>query len=289
MVSAPGAKTYITDHHQNKKHTFVNVSVTGNDCALNCEHCKRTLLDSMNSACDPGELKALGDKLASKGCEGILVSGGSDIEGEVPLIEFKEALAYLKELGLKVLVHTGLASRESARVLKQAGVDQVLLDIIGSDSTIREVYHLDKTTKDFSDSLSYLRDEGLEVVPHILIGLHFGKMVGEYDALEMIMESEASHIVFVVLTPKQGTPMENVNTPKPEDIAQLIAIARILNPKAKITLGCARPPGEKKLATERYAINAGVNGIAYPTDQVMDLAEELGLELVFRDVCCSLL
>ncbi len=243
----------------------------------------------MNSVCEPGELKALGDKLAAKGCEGILISGGADSEGRVPLSGYMEAIAYLKKLGLKVLVHSGLASRESARSLKQAGVDQVLLDIIGSESTIREVYHLDKSPRDFSDSLSYLVDEGLEVVPHILIGLHFGRIVGEYDALEMIMDSGASHIVFVILTPKAGTPMENAPTPKPENIARLMAIARILNPRARITLGCAQPPGEKKLATERFAIKAGINGIAYPSDQTMDLAVEMGLKLVFKDTCCSLL
>ena len=289
VVSAPGAKTYITDHHRNNRHTFVNVSVTGNDCALNCEHCKGSLLESMYKACDPKELKELGDKLVNKGCEGILISGGADKEGEVPLSEFSEAIAYLKGLGLKVLAHSGLASRESAISMKNAGVDQVLLDIIGSDSTIREVYHLEKTTGDFSNALSYLADEELEIVPHILIGLHFGRIVGEYDALEMIMNSGASHIVFVVLMPQEGTSMENVTTPPAEEIARLIAIARILNPRAKITLGCARPPGEKKLATEKYAIEAGVNGIAYPTDQTMELAGEKGLKLIFRDTCCSLL
>ncbi|MCK5396633.1 MAG: radical SAM protein [Thermoplasmata archaeon] len=289
VVSAPGAKTYITDHHRNKRHTFVNISVTGNDCALNCEHCKGSLLDSMNNASDPQELIELGDRLIAKGCEGILISGGADKNGEVLLSGFTEAIAYLKGIGLKVLVHSGLASRESAISLKNAGVDQVLLDIIGSDSTIKEVYHLDKTTSDYSNTLSYLADEGLEIVPHILIGLHFGQMVGEYDALEMIMNSRASHIVFVVLMPKEGTPMENVTTPSAQEIARLIAIARILNPQAKITLGCARPPGEEKLATEEYAIKAGVNGIAYPTDQTMELAGEKGLKLIFRDTCCSLL
>ena len=289
VVSAPGAKTYITDHHRNKRHTFVNVSVTGNDCALNCEHCKSSLLNSMNNVSSPNALKELGSRLVAKGCQGILISGGADKDGEVPLTEFSEAIAYLKGLGLKILVHSGLASRESAISLKNAGVDQVLLDIIGSDSTIREVYHLDKTTSDYSNTLSYLADEGLEVVPHILIGLHFGKIVGEYDALEMIMNSGARHIVFVVLMPKEGTPMEKVITPSAQEIARLIAIARILNPQAKITLGCARPPGEKKQATEKYAIEAGVNGIAYPTDQTMEMAAEKNLKLIFRDTCCSLL
>ena len=289
VVSAPGAKTYITEHHSNKRNTFVNISVTGNDCALNCEHCKGSLLDSMNHASNPKELKELGDKLVAKGCQGVLISGGADKNGEVPLSEFSEAIAYLKDIGLKVLVHSGLASQESAISLKNADVDQVLLDIIGSDSTIKEVYHLDKTTSDYSNALSYLADEGLEAVPHILIGLHFGQMLGEYDALEMIMNSGANHIVFVVLMPKEGTPMEKVTTPSAEEIARLIAIARILNPLAKITLGCARPPDEKKLATEKYAIEAGVNGIAYPTDQTMKLATEKGLKLIFRDTCCSLL
>ena len=44
-----------------------------------------------------------------------------------------------EELGLPVLVHTGLVHPSTAKGLAWAGVDCVMLDIIGHADTIREV------------------------------------------------------------------------------------------------------------------------------------------------------
>ncbi len=250
-ISTPSAKTYISDYHKNKNSAFVNISVTGNSCALNCEHCKRTLLENMVHVNNADELKSLGDQLVKKGCEGVLVSGGALSTGEVPLNKYFDAIAYLKDRGLKVLVHSGLATKETAMGLKKAGVDQVLLDIIGDKETINKVYHLDKKPSDFLKSLQLLINEGLDAIPHILIGLHFGKIVGEYHALDIVTTAKPNTIVMVVLSPKIGTSMEGIATPNAEEVGKIIAIARILNPNAHITLGCARPPGEEKYLMEK--------------------------------------
>ncbi|MCK4265804.1 MAG: radical SAM protein [Thermoplasmata archaeon] len=287
--STPSAKRFISDHHRNDTNAFVNVSVTGNACALDCEHCKATLLESMLPVGSAKELEELADELVAKGCAGVLVSGGANLAGEVPLGSYYGALGYLKEKGLKVLVHTGLATRETAKELKKAEVDQALLDIIGARETIREVYHLDKGPEDFRMSLRALVEEGLDVAPHIVIGLHFGRILGEYEALDIITRSGASNIVLVVLSPKQGTPMENAKTPPPEDIGRLAAIARIMNPDARVLLGCARPAIREKLEMESLALRAGINGMAYPSDATVELAKELDLKTIFRDACCSLM
>ena len=52
---------------------------------------------------------------------------------------------------LQVLVHTGLVDATRAWALKQAGVDVAMLDIIGDEDTIRDVYHLDRPVADFED------------------------------------------------------------------------------------------------------------------------------------------
>ncbi len=288
-VSTPGAKTYISDFHKNKRNTFVNISITGTNCSLDCEHCKKSLLESMIPIASGDELKILGNRLVERGCEGILISGGAIPTGEVPLDNYFDALSYLKNKGLKVLVHTGLASRETASRLQKAGVDQVLLDIIGDEETIKKVCHLKKRPSDFLNSLQVLIDNGLDVAPHIIIGLYFGQIVGEYYALEMVTQAKPNNIVLVALSPSAGTPMERVATPPPEEVGKIVAIARILNPKAHIALGCARPPGKEKESMEIYAVQAGITGIAYPADETIEYAKSLGLEITFKDTCCSLL
>lgn len=288
-VSTPSQKTYISNFHQNKINSFVNVSITGTNCALNCEHCKKNLLESMIPISKPNDLKILGDKLIKKGCQGILVSGGSSSIGEVPLNNYFETFVYLKNIGLKIIVHTGLASEDTAIGLKKAGVDQVLIDIIGDENTIKNVYNLEKTPYDFFNSLKILIKNGLDVVPHILVGLNFGRISGEYNALKMLTQLKTNNIIFVIISPIKGTPMENIIPPSFKEVGKIAAIARILNQNTNINLGCARPTGEEKELIEKSAIDAGINGIAYPSDETIEYAKNLGLEIKFKDTCCSLL
>ncbi|MCK5561873.1 MAG: radical SAM protein [Thermoplasmata archaeon] len=288
-VSAPSAKTYITDHFRNTKNNFVNISLTGTHCELNCEHCKRKLLESMLPAPTPAKLIELGDRLVKKNCEGVLLSGGALASGSVPLDPFYDAIKHLKQIGLKVIVHTGLVEEQVAHNLKSSGVDQVLIDIIGDAATIREVYHLDKTPDDFDQSLRFLNGANLSIAPHIVIGLHFGKIKGEYNAIEIISRNNPEVIVLVVLSPIYDTPMYGSALPSAEEIARIAAITRIMNPETPVTLGCVRPPGSDKLQTEKLLIRAGVNGITYPMDETIDFGESLGLKMQFQETCCSLL
>jgi uncharacterized radical SAM superfamily protein len=288
-ISVPSAKTYISDHYKNKRDKFVNISITGTKCELNCEHCKRKLLQSMIPAEDPETLKEIGDALIKKGCTGVLVSGGAESDGMVPLDDCIDSIRYLKDLGLQVIVHTGLVNEKTARELKSAEVDQVLIDIIGDEDTIKKVYHLDKTPKDFEESLLILKKVGLAMAPHIVIGLNYGKITGEYNALNLITEIKPEVIVLVVISPIYGTPMHGVKSPPTGDIVKIAAIARIINPYTKLTFGCARPAGPQKNETEKMLIKAGVNSIAYPSDETIDYAHSLGLKTVFKEACCSLL
>ncbi len=288
-VSAPSAKTYITDHYKNKKNRFVNISLTGNNCELNCEHCKRQLLSSMISAKTPEKLKEIGETLMQKGCTGILLSGGATIAGEVPFEGFFEAISYLKSKGLQVIVHTGLVNEKIANKLKEVNVDQALIDIIGDNETIQNVYHLNKTPEDFKKSLLFLKNAGLNIAPHIVIGLNFGKITGEFNAIRMISEIGPDIIVLVILSPIYNTPMNGVPLPTPEEIARIAAITRIKNPNIPITLGCIRPAGINKFETEILMIMSGINSITYAMDETIEFAESMGLEINYNETCCSLL
>ncbi|MEA3339892.1 MAG: hypothetical protein U9R15_07990, partial [Chloroflexota bacterium] len=42
--AVPGAKRYQTEHYHNTPHRFASISVTGQQCALMCEHCQGRLL-----------------------------------------------------------------------------------------------------------------------------------------------------------------------------------------------------------------------------------------------------
>ncbi len=187
------------------------------------------------------------EKLKKDGALGCLISGGCLPDGSVPIDKFIDAIAKIKqELGITVVVHTGVIDLQTAKRLKAAGVDAALIDIIGSDETIREIYHLNVTVSDYEKSLQAFHDSGIPFVPHVLVGLHYGKLKGELEALKMMAKYSPSAVITIAFMPIHGTPMENISPPEPEDIARILASARLLMPETPIVLGCMRPKDESK-------------------------------------------
>jgi uncharacterized radical SAM superfamily protein len=287
---APTIKKYETDEYSNKQYPFfVPASVTGTKCRLNCDHCRGIILESMYKTQDPGSLYNLALSLKEQGCKGLLVSGGAEINGSVPLKEFAPVMARVKyELGFKMAVHTGLVDQETADALSKACIDSAMIDIIGSDETIRDVYHLKATIADYENSLKNLVDMGIRVSPHVVIGLHYGKILGEYNALEMISRYNIASLVLVVLTPMRNTPMISIAPPDLEEVGNILATARNMFPSTYISLGCARPGGDYRFKLDKKALDMGINGIAYPAEGIVKYAMEKGLTPVFSEYCCSL-
>jgi len=285
---APSFIYYKTNYFCSSPEAFPSISVTGSSCALKCKHCGGKVLNTMFPATTPSDLINLCAELKRKGAVGCLISGGCLPDGSVPLDKFVDGIAEVKRnMGLTLVVHTGVIDFSTARRLKEAGVDAALIDIIGSDETIREIYQLNVKVEDYDRSLRALHKSGISFVPHVLVGLHYGKLKGEFQALKMISKYSPSAVIIIALMPIHGTPMENVSSPKPKDIVRVLATARLMMPRTPIVLGCMRPKGEHKVRTDTLAVNAGVNAIAFPAEEAVQLAESLGLEVTFSSLCCS--
>jgi uncharacterized radical SAM superfamily protein len=290
LCYSPTAYPYeIKDHTQISSHNFVSLSVTGTSCSLMCEHCEGRLLRGMESTLTPESLFERCKEIKALGGEGVLISGGSDSKGYVPLERFTASIQRVKsELGLEVVVHTGLVSEETAQGLAEARIDAAMLDIIGDDSVSKNVYHIKDGPKKMRQSLDILESLGVPTVPHILVGLDYGKLAGEIEALDMIAQGNPAAVVIIALSPVRKTAMEGVSPPSPEDIGRVMTVARLGMKEVPLLLGCARPMGNHKKETDSYAILSGVNGIALISQEGVNLAKEQGLKPVFLDVCCSL-
>jgi len=192
-----------------------------------------------------------------------------------------------EELGLKIIIHTGIISKEMAQNLRDAGVDAALIDVIGSDETIQEIVNSDLHIENYEASLKNLYDSGIAFVPHVIVGLHYGALRGELNALKMISKYSPSSLVVIALIPLKGTPLENCNPPTPESIAQILATAKIMLPSVPLSLGCMRPTGRHRIQTDILAVKAGVNAIAFPEKEAIELAKSLGLKVEFSYECCS--
>ncbi len=290
VFHAPGLKRYQTsEYDQHNEAEFVAISVTGEACALNCEHCKTGVLKGMRSL--PGGSESLYElcaRLHDQGAKGVLISGGSDRRGRVPLRKHIPDLIKVRhKLGMVIRVHPGLPDEQTCSALADADIDGAMVDIIGDDRTIRDVYHLDTDVDEYEAVLERLDRHGVPCVPHIIMGLHYGKLLGEENALAMIARHQLKLLVLVILMPLSGTPMAAVIPPPTGEIAKFFTLARRTLPKKPIMLGCARPLGQYKEKIDRAAIDAGFNGIAYPAEGMVEYARSRGLKPHFVNACCG--
>ncbi len=181
-VFLPGMFTY--NGHRGK---YPALSITGSKCELRCDHCMGTTLQPMISADSPEKLVEKALRLSGRGNHGILISGGCDMKGRLPWAGFIPAIREIKErTGLYISVHCGLLDYSTARLLKSAGVDQALIDVIGDDETYRKIYHVDFRVSRIVGTMENLERAGIPIIPHVVCGLYFGRIMGEKKALEII-------------------------------------------------------------------------------------------------------
>ncbi len=266
---------------------FPSLSVTGSSCALMCKHCKGKLLESLIPAttCDELEKKAL--QLQKNGAKGILITGGCDMQGKVPVSDLIPAIKKLKEeTELLLIAHTGFISSEEAGALKGSGLDGIGFDVIGDMNTAKEVYGLDVSEKEYIESLLAIESSGIMVFPHVCVGLHFGELKGEFRALELIKTITPSTVIITGLMPVSGTPMARIK-PEPSDFEKVMERATGMFPS--VVLGCAHSTGKDREEIEKIALKCGVSGIASPTLQTINFAKEKGYEISYYGTCCGLM
>jgi len=266
------------------------VSITGGACKLQCDHCRAKILEPMIPATTPEALWRVVEARIAAGAKGMLLSGGSNQRDEVEYAPFLPTVRRIKDRypEFRIAIHTALVDRAMARAIEAAGVDAAMLDMIGAQDTISQVYHLRRPVADFERSLEALVETSMKVVPHIVLGLHYGRMLGEWAALETIARHRPSALVLVVAMPFYAPAQRPFATPGSAEVGAFFLDARRALPDVPLLLGCARPAGRAKLEIDSYAVLAGLSGIAHPAEGVVELALRLGRAVKVTPACCSI-
>lgn len=267
---------------------FPVISITGGSCALNCGHCGRKYLKHMIPCTTPASLVERCGEAATRGARGVLLSGGYNPDGYVPFEPFLDAIERVKrETGLLISAHTGLVPRWLARELGRTGVDLADFDLIGDDETIRLALGIDRTVEDYTRTIKNLKRSLPYVAPHICIGLHAGKVKGEWRAIEIAGKIKPAVLVMLVLAPTPGTRFERTIGPGPKEVGEIIMRARTKLPGTALALGCMRPRGEIRTEFEIQALQSGANRVAIPSGLTLEAARRIGLEVRRLDACCA--
>ncbi|HHY12482.1 MAG TPA: radical SAM protein [Firmicutes bacterium] len=259
------------------------VSVTGTECSLQCAHCGGRYLEHMAT------VDSIDHVLSKKNITGILLSGGCDQAGQVPLVPSIGCVRRkLAETGrpFGINVHPGIVGEQEA--LEIADFATVIsFDFVLDDVTIQAAFGGYRTGRDYIRSFSNLRKGKAKVVPHILVGLYKGEIRGEYEAVEFLAREGVDELIFIVFIPTPRTRWEHLPPPDVDEVLRLIAWARVQNPQAKISLGCMRPKGKYREQLDPAAVKAGVDAMVLPHSQAVREARDRGLAISRKEECCA--
>ncbi len=301
--AVPGGKVYINDYYVNSPDSFLNISITGRECDLMCRHCRKELLKDMSPAGDSKKLVELVEKYIKRtgssskntgngSLKGMLISGGFDSDGKLPVNNILPGVRELKSKYpfLTIYIHTGFLNGDEAASLKNSGVDAVLVNLIGSQKAIREVYNLkDRTYGDYLDTIKLLKGFELKVSPHIIIGLEDGKLSDEFRTVKDALALGVDSLVFIVLK-KASRNAGFISSKVPHDeIIRLVKYARGLSGDVLLSFGCAKPSGRSRSLLEIGLIKAGIDSMAFPAEETIRFAVENKIAHTFVEKCCAIL
>lgn len=287
----PSFKTFASSEIANcGKSAWPAVSITGGECKLACDHCKAKILEPMIAARTPEQLWRVVNEQVEGGARGMLLTGGSNHRNEVEYGPFYPAIRRIKDSFpfFRIALHTALTDEEGACSMEQAGIDVAMMDVIGAQDTISQVYHLKRSVEDFERTLAALTATRLRVVPHIVLGLHYGRFLGEWHALEVVRRHCPDALVLVAAMPFYAPASRPFVTPDAHQVGRFLLDARKALPDLPLLLGCARPPGRARSQIDAYAVMAGLSGIAHPAEGVVELAARLGRAVRVSAACCSI-
>lgn len=257
---------------------FPAVSVTGMRCELMCGHCRGKHLKGMADTSRSSDLLSEAERILSEGGTGILISGGCDAEGRVPLTDHTETISKISEMGLGINVHSGFLTEHDASELVKAGVSRFSVDVHQDPLIIRNALHLDVGPEAYADTISNILVSGGVPVPHITAGFGTDDLV---LSAEMAGKMGIKDMVLLALVKTKGTDVENVSE---EGLLRAIDVLKEMG--FRVTLGCMRPRGYPDL--EIKAIRKGIRRIANPSLRTMRWAEEEGFHIKRTEMCCCM-
>lgn len=310
IFAVPGSKIFISDYYKNTPGSFLNISITGSDCKLNCSHCKTQLLKEMHFVADPESFEYfISAKMKTCELKGILISGGFDRNGKLPLKKYLNSIKKVKNAypKLKIYAHVGFVDQDEAKAIKNSRIDCVMTNIIASRNAINSVYNLaNSTPEDYYDTLKNLKKYKNRTAPHILIGLDFGKIKSEYEAVKQVAKIGADSLVFIAVkklnkridfvnnnnynhNPINDKTDESLNNiiSNENEVISLVSFARNLLPNIPITFGCAKPMTKKRGQLEIDLLNIGIDVIAFPSNETINYAISNIIPFRFEETCCA--
>jgi biotin synthase len=241
------------------------LSIKTGACPEDCAYCPQSVrYDTGLESEDLLELESVVSRArAAKGAGATRFCMGAAYRSPKPK-DLRKVVAMIREvkaLGLETCATLGMVNETQARELKAAGLDYYNHNL----DTSADYYEKIITTRTYQerlDTLTAVREAGMNVCCGGIVGM------GEQpqDRAELLhtlatlpVHPESVPINQLVRVP--GTPLADVEGIDPFDFVRMIAVARILMPRAHVRLSAGR--GEMSDELQALCFLAGANSIFY--------------------------
>ena len=244
------------------------------------------MIPATSRRCSSSKVREL---VATQDLQGFLLSGGSTRLNEIPYERYYPVLERLnRDLPqMKIAIHSALMD---ARGRASDGSRRCRH---GHDGRHRRPGHHPRGLsprppgRGFRATLAALCKTSMKVSPHIVVGLHYGRILGEQRALDIVSRHALHSLVLVVVMPfyaKPGTFAAPDTTRRRKDIHGGKEATRGSPGAARLRTAA----GHAQRVTDAYAVMAGLDGIAFPADGALGVAHAIGRPFYQEHACCSI-
>ena len=177
------------------------------------------------------------------------------------LTQIIEMIKGVRALGMETCATLGMLTQEQARELKEAGLDYYNHNLDTSESHYSKIITT-RTYEDRLETLAAVRAAGINVCCGGILGM--GE--SELDRAQLLhtlatLPEHPQSVPINQLMQVPGTPLHGVAKVDPLEFVRVIAVARLLMPRAHVRLSAGR--SEMSAETQALCFLAGANSIFY--------------------------
>jgi biotin synthase len=256
-------------HRQYQTHNAVQIStllsIKTGACPEDCAYCPQSL--RYDTGLETEELLELEEVVnrasAAKKSGATRFCMGAAYRSPKPK-ELRKVIAMIREvkaLGLETCATLGMVSSGQAQQLKEAGLDYYNHNLDTSAQYYEKIITT-RTYQDRLDTLQAVRDAGLNVCCGGIVGM--GETPRDRAELLHTLATLPAHpesVPINQLVRVAGTPLAHAAALDPFDFVRMIAVARILMPRARVRLSAGRSSMSDEL--QALCFIAGANSIFY--------------------------
>lgn len=264
-----------------------NIKVGG--CPEDCAWCGQSIYNETGIQNEPlastQDIINEAKKAKARGATRLCLAASWRGPTERNLANVLEMVKTIKSFGLEACITIGKLKPHQAAALKEAGLDYYNHNLESSAEHFAKV-STTRSYQDRLDTLEIVRNAGIKVCSGGILGL--GETLTDRLNLLLTLANQPSHpqsVPINQLVSIAGTPLENVSPVEEFDFIRMIALARILMPKAYVRLSGGRVQMSDTM--QALCFMAGANSIHHSekllvTDNVdmqqdLQLLEKLGI------------